>query len=74
MRKNNHYYTLKFTSDVSVVIDVQRTKVTKEGAKELILREILEYHRPQLLKDHMNGTEKTTFIYPSLFAGNKNGA
>jgi hypothetical protein len=23
MRKNNHYYTLKFTSDVSVVIDVQ---------------------------------------------------
>ncbi|AQK97124.1 mitogen-activated protein kinase 8-like isoform X2 [Zea mays] len=44
--------------------EFERRKVTKEDVKELIFREILEYH-PQLLKDYMNGTEKTNFIYPS---------
>uniref|UniRef100_A0A453F6Q7 Protein kinase domain-containing protein n=2 Tax=Aegilops tauschii subsp. strangulata TaxID=200361 RepID=A0A453F6Q7_AEGTS len=44
--------------------EFERKKVTKEDVKELIFREILEYH-PQLLKDYMNGTEKTNFLYPS---------
>ena len=48
--------------------EFERRKVTKEDVKELIFREILEYH-PQLLKDYMNGTEKTNFLYPRyLFA------
>uniref|UniRef100_A0A0A9E657 Protein kinase domain-containing protein n=1 Tax=Arundo donax TaxID=35708 RepID=A0A0A9E657_ARUDO len=44
--------------------EFERRKVTKEDVKELIFREILEYH-PQLLKDYMNRTEKTNFLYPS---------
>uniref|UniRef100_A0A0D9WJT8 mitogen-activated protein kinase n=1 Tax=Leersia perrieri TaxID=77586 RepID=A0A0D9WJT8_9ORYZ len=44
--------------------EFERRKVTKEDVKELIFREILEYH-PQLLKDYMNGSEKTSFLYPS---------
>ncbi|ONM39513.1 mitogen-activated protein kinase 8-like isoform X2 [Zea mays] len=44
--------------------EFERKKATKEDVKELIFREILEYH-PQLLKDYMNGTEKTNFLYPS---------
>ncbi|KAK3161497.1 hypothetical protein QOZ80_1BG0077870 [Eleusine coracana subsp. coracana] len=44
--------------------EFERRKVTKEDVKELIFQEILEYH-PQLLKDYMNGTEKTNFLYPS---------
>jgi mitogen-activated protein kinase 1/3 len=50
-----------------VEFEFERTKVTKEGVKELILREILE--------NHMNRTEKTNFIYPRyFFASDKNGA
>ncbi|KAM7262667.1 hypothetical protein ACFE04_000350 [Oxalis oulophora] len=44
--------------------EFERRKVTKEDIKELIFREILEYH-PLLLKDHMNGVERTSFQYPS---------
>ncbi|KAL6610770.1 hypothetical protein ACP70R_040739 [Stipagrostis hirtigluma subsp. patula] len=44
--------------------EFERRKFTKEDVKELIFREILEYH-PQLLKDYMNGSEKTSFLYPS---------
>ncbi|XP_041005472.1 mitogen-activated protein kinase 20 [Juglans microcarpa x Juglans regia] len=44
--------------------EFERRKVTKEDIRELIFREILEYH-PQLLKDYMNGTERTNFLYPS---------
>ncbi|KAF3551752.1 hypothetical protein DY000_02002354 [Brassica cretica] len=44
--------------------EFERRKVTKEDIRELISREILEYH-PQLLKDHMNGADKTNFLYPS---------
>ena len=52
--------------------EFERRKVTKEDVKELIFREILEYHT-QLLKDYMNGTEKTNFLYPRYkFASNKN--
>lgn len=43
--------------------EFERRKVTKEDIRELIFREILEYH-PQLLKDYLNGTERTNFLYP----------
>jgi hypothetical protein len=49
--------------------EFERRKVTKEDVKELIFREILEYY-PQLLKDYMNGTEKTNFLYPRYFPWN----
>ncbi|KAF6992023.1 hypothetical protein CFC21_009062 [Triticum aestivum] len=44
--------------------EFERRKFTREDIKELIFREILEYH-PQLLKDYTNGSEKTNFLYPS---------
>lgn len=44
--------------------EFERRRVTKEDIRELIFREILEYH-PQLLKDYVNGTEKTNYLYPS---------
>ncbi|KQK08860.1 mitogen-activated protein kinase 10 isoform X2 [Brachypodium distachyon] len=44
--------------------EFERRRATKEDIRELIFREILEYH-PQLLKDYINGTERTTFLYPS---------
>ncbi|KAL3508973.1 hypothetical protein ACH5RR_028374 [Cinchona calisaya] len=44
--------------------EFERRRVTKEDVRELIFREILEYH-PQLLKDYMNGIERTNFLYPS---------
>ncbi|XXG90490.1 hypothetical protein AAC387_Pa12g2245 [Persea americana] len=47
-----------------VEFEFERRRVTKEDIRELIFREILEYH-PQLLKEYINGTEKTNFLYPS---------
>ncbi|KAL2943387.1 Mitogen-activated protein kinase 19 [Bienertia sinuspersici] len=44
--------------------EFERRRVTKEDVRELIYREILEYH-PLLLKDYMNGNEGTNYIYPS---------
>ncbi|XP_038684008.1 mitogen-activated protein kinase 20-like isoform X2 [Tripterygium wilfordii] len=44
--------------------EFERRRVTKEDIRELIFREILEYH-PQLLKDYINGTERTNFLFPS---------
>ncbi|XP_044481080.1 mitogen-activated protein kinase 19-like [Mangifera indica] len=44
--------------------EFERRRVTKEDIRELLYREILEYH-PQLLKDYLNGTEGTNFFYPS---------
>lgn len=44
--------------------EFERRRVTKEDIRELIYREILEFH-PQLLKDYMNGSEGTNFLYPS---------
>ncbi|KAG4128190.1 hypothetical protein ERO13_D09G006100v2 [Gossypium hirsutum] len=44
--------------------EFERRKVTKEDIRELIFCEILEYH-PELLKDYKNGTERTSFLYPS---------
>lgn len=45
--------------------EFERRRVTKEDIRELIFREILEYH-PQLLKDYINGAERTNFLYPRL--------
>ncbi|CAA2982779.1 mitogen-activated kinase 19-like [Olea europaea subsp. europaea] len=44
--------------------EFERRRVTKEDVRELIFREILEYH-PQLLKDYMAGNNGTSFLYPS---------
>eukprot|EP00252_Welwitschia_mirabilis_P008684 TRINITY_DN2074_c0_g2_i3.p1 TRINITY_DN2074_c0_g2~~TRINITY_DN2074_c0_g2_i3.p1 ORF type:complete len:566 (-),score=109.09 TRINITY_DN2074_c0_g2_i3:390-2087(-) len=44
--------------------EFERRRVTKEDVRELIYREILEYH-PQMLKEHLNGTDRTNFMYPS---------
>ncbi|XP_028758706.1 mitogen-activated protein kinase 19-like [Neltuma alba] len=43
--------------------EFERRRLTKEDIRELIYREILEYH-PQMLKDYINGTEGN-FLYPS---------
>ncbi|KAJ1379688.1 Protein kinase domain [Sesbania bispinosa] len=51
--------------------EFERRRVTKEEIRELIFREILEYH-PQLLKDCTNGTETTNFLYPSAVDQLKN--
>ncbi|XP_059301219.1 mitogen-activated protein kinase 19-like isoform X2 [Lycium ferocissimum] len=44
--------------------EFERRRVTKEDIKELIFREILEYH-PQLQKDYISGNDGTNFLYPS---------
>ncbi|XP_004513982.1 mitogen-activated protein kinase 15 [Cicer arietinum] len=44
--------------------EFERRRITKDDVRELIYREILEYH-PQLFKDYMNGTEGANFLYPS---------
>ncbi|KAG2305612.1 hypothetical protein Bca4012_085142 [Brassica carinata] len=44
--------------------EFERRRLTKDDIRELIYREILEYH-PQLLKDYMNGSEGSSFLYPS---------
>lgn len=46
-----------------VEFEFERRKVTKDDIRELIFLEILEYH-PQLLKDYLNGTERSNFLYP----------
>lgn len=47
-----------------VEFDFEHKRMSKEEIRELIFREILEYH-PQLLSSYINGTERTTFLYPS---------
>ncbi|XP_057963116.1 mitogen-activated protein kinase 19-like [Malania oleifera] len=44
--------------------EFERRRLAKEDIRELIFREILEYH-PKLLKEYMNGTEGPHFLYPS---------
>ncbi|KAH9322960.1 hypothetical protein KI387_017599, partial [Taxus chinensis] len=44
--------------------EFERRRVTKEDVRELIFREILEYH-PLMLKEYLNGTDRTNFMYPS---------
>lgn len=44
--------------------EFERRRITKEDVRELIYREILEYH-PKMLKEFMEGSEPTGFMYPS---------
>ncbi|RAL42588.1 hypothetical protein DM860_017133 [Cuscuta australis] len=45
--------------------EFERRKVTKDDVRELIYREILEYH-PQMLQEYLEGGEQTSgFMYPS---------
>lgn len=44
--------------------EFERRRVTKEDVRELIFREILEYH-PQMLKEYLNGSDRSNFMYPS---------
>ncbi|MCO5602972.1 hypothetical protein L7F22_057114 [Adiantum nelumboides] len=44
--------------------EFERRRLTKDDVRELIYREILEYH-PQMLKEFLNGAEHTNFMYPS---------
>ncbi|KAJ6804705.1 putative mitogen-activated protein kinase 17 isoform X1 [Iris pallida] len=43
--------------------EFERRRITKEDVRELIYREILEYH-PKLLKELLEGSESTGFMYP----------
>ncbi|GAB4828771.1 Mitogen-activated protein kinase 9 [Ancistrocladus abbreviatus] len=44
--------------------DFERRKLAKEDVRQLIYREILEYH-PQMLQEFLRGTDHTSFVYPS---------
>eukprot|EP00262_Sarcandra_glabra_P007582 TRINITY_DN20473_c0_g1_i1.p1 TRINITY_DN20473_c0_g1~~TRINITY_DN20473_c0_g1_i1.p1 ORF type:complete len:562 (+),score=98.76 TRINITY_DN20473_c0_g1_i1:173-1858(+) len=44
--------------------EFERRRITKEDVRELIYREILEYH-PKMLKEYIEGTDSTGFMYPS---------
>ncbi|XP_042021841.1 mitogen-activated protein kinase 15-like [Salvia splendens] len=44
--------------------EFERRRIMKDDVRELIYREILEYH-PKMLKEHLDGAEPTSFMYPS---------
>lgn len=44
--------------------EFERRRMSKEDVRELIYREILEYH-PQMLKEYLNGKDLGQFVYPS---------
>lgn len=44
--------------------EFERRKLAKDDVRELIYREILEYH-PQMLQEYLRGGEQTSFMYPS---------
>ncbi|KAL6963138.1 Mitogen-activated protein kinase 9 [Sarracenia purpurea var. burkii] len=44
--------------------EFERRKLSKDDVRELIYREILEYH-PQMLQEYLRGGEQTSFMYPS---------
>ncbi|EPS73375.1 hypothetical protein M569_01377, partial [Genlisea aurea] len=44
--------------------EFERRRLTKDDVRELIYREILEYH-PQLLRDYIAGNGGSSFLYPS---------
>ncbi|KAJ0038831.1 hypothetical protein Pint_22264 [Pistacia integerrima] len=44
--------------------EFERRKLTNEDVRELIYREILEYH-PHMLQEYLQGTDHTGFMYPS---------
>ncbi|GJY47317.1 mitogen-activated protein kinase 9-like protein [Tanacetum coccineum] len=43
--------------------EFERRKLGKDDVRELIYREILEYH-PQMLQEYLRGGEQTSFLYP----------
>ncbi|KAG9132682.1 hypothetical protein Leryth_025850 [Lithospermum erythrorhizon] len=43
--------------------EFERRRITKDDIRELIYREILEYH-PQMLQEFLEGAEPTSFMYP----------
>ncbi|KAJ1261568.1 hypothetical protein BS78_09G040000 [Paspalum vaginatum] len=43
--------------------EFERRRVTKDDIRELIYREILEYH-PKMLREFLEGTESSGFMYP----------
>ncbi|XWS13575.1 hypothetical protein CRYUN_Cryun36dG0048700 [Craigia yunnanensis] len=47
-----------------IEFEFERCRITKEDVRELIYREILEYH-PKMLKEYLEGSEPTGFMYPS---------
>ncbi|KAM3191720.1 hypothetical protein ACQJBY_069150 [Aegilops geniculata] len=47
-----------------IEFEFEGRRVTKEDIKELIFEEILEYH-PQLLKEHISGTDRRNFAHLS---------
>ncbi|KAJ9549047.1 hypothetical protein OSB04_021590 [Centaurea solstitialis] len=44
--------------------DFEKRRLTKNDVRELIYREILEYH-PQMLQEYLHGEEHISFMYPS---------
>eukprot|EP00249_Psilotum_nudum_P022781 c28642_g1_i2 orf=578-2254(+) len=44
--------------------EFERRRVTKEDVREVIYREILEYH-PKILREYLNGVDHANFMYPS---------
>lgn len=44
--------------------EFERRRLTKDDVRELIYREILEYH-PQMLQEYLCGANNATFMYPS---------
>ncbi|XP_072994235.1 mitogen-activated protein kinase 9-like isoform X1 [Typha latifolia] len=44
--------------------EFERRKLTKDDVRELIYREILEYH-PQMLQEYLCGADQMSFMYPS---------
>lgn len=47
-----------------LAFDFERRKLAIEEVRELIYREILEYH-PQVLQDYLSGGRLPNFLYPS---------
>ncbi|KAL6864658.1 hypothetical protein ACP4OV_015809 [Aristida adscensionis] len=52
--------------------EFERRRVTKEGIRKLIYREILEYH-PNMLREFLDGTESSGFKYPEHYAKGSTG-
>eukprot|EP00850_Spirogloea_muscicola_P005326 SM000024S07788 [mRNA] locus=s24:544534:547797:+ [translate_table: standard] len=44
--------------------EFERRRINMDDVRELIYREILEYH-PQMLKEYLNGLDHANFMYPS---------
>ncbi|OMO60605.1 hypothetical protein CCACVL1_24014 [Corchorus capsularis] len=44
--------------------EFERRKLTEDDVRELIYREILEYH-PQMLQEYLQGKDQISFMYPS---------